>query len=205
MGRKAADKPSLFQRRDSPNWWARFSIKGQGQIRIALGTADEVEAQRLAQKEYDRAVVRAEEGLLAVRSSFEKVAREYVAHLRAEVAAGEKKAYVVRDYPPIINRYFIPYFGKKAIDAITSGDVARYHVWRKAYWINGPGAEIRHIEYVRGGKKLFRPVRREVPTTSRLQGEASLLRSLFNFAVRYDMTPFLQTEMAPVFSLSRRV
>ena len=186
MGRKAVEKPTLFKRGDSPNYWARFSITGQGQIRIALGTADEAEAQRLAQKEYDRAIVRAEEGLLAVRSSFEKVAREYIAELKAEVLAGTKKAYVERDYPPVIERYFIPYFGKRAIDGITSGDIHRYQVWRQTYWITGPGAETKHIEYVRGGKKLYRPVKREAPTSSRLRGEASLLRQLFNFAAKHD-------------------
>ena len=186
MGRKAVEKPTLFKRGDSPNYWARFSITGQGQIRIALGTADEADAQRLAQKEYDRAIVRAEEGLLAVRSSFEKVAREYIAELKAEVLAGTKKAYVERDYPPVIERYFIPYFGKRAIDGITSGDIHRYQVWRQTYWITGPGAETKHIEYVRGGKKLYRPVKREAPTSSRLRGEASLLRQLFNFAAKHD-------------------
>jgi integrase len=186
LGRKAVDKPTLFKRGDSPNYWARFSIAGQGQIRIALGTDDEAEAQRLAQKEYERAIVRAEEGLLAVRSSFEKVAREYIAELKAEVLAGTKKPYVERDYPPVIERYFIPFFGKKAIDGITSGDIHRYQVWRQTYWISGPGAETKHIEYIRGGKKLYRPVKREAPTSSRMRGEASLLRQLFNFAAKHD-------------------
>ena len=94
MGRKAVDKPTLLKRGDSPSFWARFSIAGQGQIWMALGTADEVEAQRIADKEYGRAIVRAEEGLLAVRSSFEKVARDYIAELEAEVLSGTKKAYV---------------------------------------------------------------------------------------------------------------
>lgn len=66
MGRKAADKPFVFKRADGPNYRARFTIKGQGQIRIALRTADESEANLIEQKEFDRAVVRAEEGLVAV-------------------------------------------------------------------------------------------------------------------------------------------
>lgn len=186
MGRIAGAKPTLFKRKDSPNYWVRFSLPGQGQIRIALGTADPVEAERLAQKEFGRAQVRAEEGLLAIKSSFEKVAREFIEEIRAEVTSGAKKAYLLRDYPPVIERYFIAYFGKKAIDAITSGDIHRYQVWRQSYWISGPGADIKHIEYVRGGKKLYRPVKRDAPTSSRMRGEASLLRQLFNFAAKHD-------------------
>lgn len=186
MGRIAANKPVLFLRKDSPNYWVRFTLKGQGQIRLALGTSDPAEAEKLAQREYQRAVLRAEEGLLAVKSSFEKVAREYIAELKAEVANGTKKPYVTRDYPPVIERYFIAYFGKRAIDGITSGDIHRYQVWRQSYWVSGPGAEIKHIEYERGGKKLYRPVKRDVPTSSRLRGEASLLRQVFTFAAKHD-------------------
>jgi hypothetical protein len=134
---------------------------------------DEAEANTTAQKEFDRAIVRAEEGLLAARSSFERVPREYIAELKAEVASGAGKAYLTRDYPPVIERYFIPYFGKRSIDSITSGDIHRYQIWRQTYWISGPGTEVKHIEYERGGKKLYRPVKREAPTSSRLRGEAS--------------------------------
>ncbi|SDG53551.1 hypothetical protein [Pelagibacterium luteolum] len=181
MAKTEATEPKVFQRKDSPNYWVRFSIKGQGQIRMPLGTADEAEALQLAQREHQRAVLRAEEGLLAVKSSFEKVAREYSADLKAQVAAGEAKPYVERDYPPIIERYFIAYFGKRPIDAITSGEIQRYQVWRKAYWVTGPGKDVRYIEYERGGKRLSRPAKHEQPTLSCLRKEASLLRSLFTY------------------------
>lgn len=184
-----ATAPQIFKRKDSPNYWVRFSIKGQGQIRIPLGTADESEAQLLAQREHQRAVLRAEEGLLAVKSSFEKVAREYIAQLRSEVAAGEKSAHMGKDYPPIIERYFIPYFAKKPIDAITSGEIHRYQTWRRAYWLSGPGADIRFIEYERGGRRLTRPAKHEAPSESRMRGEASVLRAIFNFAARNDYIP----------------
>lgn len=186
MSSTHASAPKIFKRKDSPNYWVRFSITGQGQIRLSLGTSDEAEAQRLAQREYQRAVLRAEEGLLAVKSSFEKVAREYIAELKASVKTGAAKPYVQRDYPPVIERYFIVYFGKKPIDAITSGDISRYQSWRQSYWTSGPGKDIEFIEYERHGKRLRRPVKREQPTLSRLRTEASLLRSLFTYAVKQD-------------------
>ena len=103
MGRIAGAKPTLFQRKDSPNYWARFSLLEQGQIRIALGTADPIEAERLAQKEFGRAQVRAEWGLLTFKSCFENVAREYIEELKAAVPNGAKKSNVLRDYPQSSN------------------------------------------------------------------------------------------------------
>lgn len=51
MGKTAANGPVLFLRNDSPNFWMRFCLKGQGQIRLALGTSNPAEAEKLAQRE----------------------------------------------------------------------------------------------------------------------------------------------------------
>ena len=39
----------LYQCRDGARWYMRFSIKGQGQQLVALGTCDKAEADYLAQ------------------------------------------------------------------------------------------------------------------------------------------------------------
>lgn len=76
----------VFQRPDSPNYWVRFSIPGQGQKRIGLKTPDITEAARRAEREYQRALWSAEEGILPGKTSFDKVARQYLAS--AKTAAG---------------------------------------------------------------------------------------------------------------------
>lgn len=46
----------VFARGDSPYFWVRFSVPGQGQRRIRLKTMDEAEAYKRAELEYLRAV-----------------------------------------------------------------------------------------------------------------------------------------------------
>ena len=46
----------VIARGDSPYFWVRFSVPGQGQRRIGLKTMDEAEAFKRAELEYQRAV-----------------------------------------------------------------------------------------------------------------------------------------------------
>lgn len=71
----------IFRRTGSSVWWVRFSIRGEGQIRQSLGTADELEAQRKASKIWHEAVYRKENGLKAVQRSFRVVAEEFIEHM----------------------------------------------------------------------------------------------------------------------------
>lgn len=88
---------------------------------------------------------------------------------------------------PLIERYFIPFFDKKPIDAITDADVTRYAEWRKSYWTTGPGKDQTHLEYVRAGKRIKRPATelRRVPSLSSQRGEAVVLRQLFRQAAKW--------------------
>jgi len=72
----------VFQRADSPNYWVRFSIPGHGQKRIGLKTPDLTEANKLAEREYNRAVWSAEEGILPGKTSFDSLACPGSAPLR---------------------------------------------------------------------------------------------------------------------------
>lgn len=76
------DQPKLpyvvFSRGDSPSLWVRFSIPGQGQKRICLKTFNEEKAKRRAGIEYQRSLWSAEQGTLPGRTSFDKIARQYL-------------------------------------------------------------------------------------------------------------------------------
>ena len=58
------------------------------------------------------------------------------------------------DYAPTIERYLKPYFAGKTIDSITATDICKYRIWRREYWVTGPGSTINTIEYQRGGPQL---------------------------------------------------
>src|SRR5690606_37071585 len=108
----------VFLRKDSPYYWVRFSIPGQGQKRIGLKTDDPDEAAKLAERQYQRAVWSAEEGLLHGKTSFDKLAREYVASAeKAAKAAPKQHSKAVADRA-VLDRYMIPFFGKSTITSI---------------------------------------------------------------------------------------
>jgi integrase len=173
----------VFQRADSANWWMRFSLPGQGQIRLGLKTRDPDEAAKKAATEYQRAVFQAEHNLLPGKMSFDKVARRFLDSI--EAPAEQKKAHATYvSHKGVIDRYLIPHFGKMPIAAITEPKLYAYIEWRRTFWTTGPGKSLKHIQYERGGRKLFTSARHEEPKLSTLRREAVTLRAVFNFAAR---------------------
>jgi hypothetical protein len=190
MSAGAADENrpyQIFQREGSARWHMRFSMAGEGQIRKSLGTSDEREAERKAQEIWYEANYRAKQGLKPVLKSFAHVAEEFIDQIQREVERGERHKDHEQRFPALIRRYFIPFFGERAIDAIGDKDITRYLEWRKTYWTTGPGKEIQHIEYRRGGKTLRRPVgdMRRLASLSSQRSEAVVLRQLFRQAARW--------------------
>lgn len=174
----------VFLRKDSPYYWVRFSIPGQGQKRIGLKTDDPDEAAKLAERQYQRAVWSAEEGLLHGKTSFDKLAREYVASAeKAAKAAPKQHSKAVADRA-VLDRYMIPFFGKSTITSINVPKLNQYMDWRRTYWTEGPGKDLLVIDYERNGKKLYRPARHIEATQSTLRREAVTLRAVFKHAVR---------------------
>ena len=188
MGRAAGKEPyAIFQRTGSVVWWVRFSIRGEGQIRKSLGTSDETDARRQAAKLWHEAQYRKENGLRAVQRTFRAVAEEFCNHMDLLSERGEVRYDRGDRIRPLVERYFVPFFDKKPIDAITDADAYRYLEWRKSYWTTGPGKDQTHIEYIRAGKRIRRPATdmRRVPSLSSQRGEAVVLRQLFRQAAKW--------------------
>lgn len=205
---------SIYRREGSSIWWVRFSIRHEGQIRRSLETRDEIEAQRKANKLWHEAQYRKENGLRAIQRSFRVVAEEFVAHMDLLAVRGEVRHDRGDRIRPLVERYFIPFFDNKLIDAITDADVTRYTEWRKTYWTTGPGKDQTHIEYVRAGKRIKRPATemRRVPSLSSQRGEAVVLRQLLRQAAKWGYisqsqipdvdTPRVPPSPRPTFSFS---
>ena len=87
----AASEPfQLFKRAGSAKWWVRFSVKGQGQIRLSLATDDEAQARRKAQEQWFEANYRAKQGITAVGKNFAQVAEEFIEQVEREAERGER-------------------------------------------------------------------------------------------------------------------
>lgn len=80
---------TIFQRPGSTVWWMRFSIRGEGQIRKSLGTSDEADAYRRANKIWHDALYRKENGLRAVQRTFRAVAEEFCLYMDGLSDRGE--------------------------------------------------------------------------------------------------------------------
>src|SRR5690606_3013297 len=174
----------LFQRKDSPNWWMRFSIKGHGQKRIGLKTPDFELARVLAEREYQKAVWSAEAGVLQGKTSFNKLAEQYLDRLDKLSQTNPKHRTKYHHDKGIIDRYLIPYFGKKTVTSITHARVQEYLEWRRQYWTTGPGKDEYAIKYERrDGRQHSRPVQHIEPALSTLRREAVTLRNVFKQAV----------------------
>ncbi|MEP1208453.1 MAG: tyrosine-type recombinase/integrase [Rhizobiaceae bacterium] len=173
----------IHKRGSSRNYWMRFSIKGFGQQRYALGTEDLGEAHEIAERKYQTAVIKAENEILEGRTSFDYLADQYVAGLFVQAEADPKKLSNARYAKRICERYLKPYFKRRTIASIGAPKVNSYIEWRKIFWTTGPGKDIKEITYVRGKDEPSRPVQRIVPSPNTLKRESNILRGVFKHAV----------------------
>jgi len=111
---RVEDRPYVIHKRGaSKNYWMRFSIKGHGQQRYSLGTADLDEAYQVAEQKYQEATVKAKHDILEGRTSFDYLADQYVTGLFEEAAANPKRLANARYAKRICDRYLKPYFRRK--------------------------------------------------------------------------------------------
>lgn len=197
MNENDNSKPyTLFKPKNSKRWWVRFSITGQGQQRISLGTQDEKEAKQRAQEEWYGARALDKAGLSVTKKRFPDIAEEFIAQIQHEVNSGQKMPYDISQFAPIIRRYFYEHFGNRQLASISAADIDAYWPFRESYWTTGPGRNVKFICYERTTivdgfaetKKLKRPVRREPPKRSTLSKEAMLLRQMFEFGLKRKYT-----------------
>lgn len=177
---------SLFQRRGGSIWSVRFSSGGK-QIRKSLDTDDYDEAHHRAYQMWSEADYRVKNGLTATIHPFHEVAEEFIKLVESESERGNYSEYQPRDWPPVIRRYLIGFFGDKSIDTIREPDIERYIEWRRTYWTTGPGKDIGYIRYERGGKIPRRSAKHEVPSISRQRGELVIVRALFQQALKWGI------------------
>lgn len=125
-GLNDGDKYKVYKPSNSNKYWVRFSIRGQGQQRIPLGTYDESKTDGLTNAAWHEANALHKAGLSVTRKRFKTIAEEFIKEIELEVECGEKEEYQLKQYMPIIRRYFIKNFEKKMLFAITAADIEEY-------------------------------------------------------------------------------
>lgn len=163
----------LYKQANTKNWLVRFSIKGQGQIRKSLGTDNELDARRKAERIYYEALIRSEQGLDPRAKKVRVIADEWL-----------KETTLTPPEMTVLNRYLIGFFGDKTPGDITTKSVAQFIKWRRDYWISGPGKNIDFIPYERNGRTIRRPVDKTIPKPSTLHSVEALLLKFLKFCER---------------------
>lgn len=169
----------------------RFSMGGK-QIRKSLETDNADEARHRAYEIWGEANYRVKNGLTATVRPFSVVAEEFISLIILESERNERSEYHPRDWPPVIRRYLVGFFGDKPIDTIREPDIERYMEWRRQYWVSGPGKDIEFIRYERNGRILRRSAQHEIPSISRQRGELVIVRALFQQSVKWGYSSKLE-------------
>ena len=190
----------IHKRKNSKNYWMRFSIKGFGQQRYGLGTDNLEEAHLIADEKYREATFKAKHEILEGKSSFNYLSDQYVAGLYAEAKEKSNVLTKARYAEAVCERYLKPYFKRRTISSIGTPKVNAYIEWRKIYWTTGDGKDEKVVPSKRNGKKFERPVQKVVPTISTLKRETSVLRGVFKHAVRLG---FITTGQIPLIEFEK--
>jgi hypothetical protein len=175
---------TVYTRPDSPSYWVGLHLPNGGRLQKSLRTNKLETARERATKIFDELVWRDRLGLTQETKTFADAAKAWLKHIQGDIRAGQRNSRNLADYEPVVWRYLIPFFGDKAVDAIKMTDVERYKIWRRDFWITGPGSQEKQV-YMRHGKQIISNKRhkRTAPSPSTINGENTVLRSVLKYAV----------------------
>lgn len=119
----------LYKRGNSTVWQARFKLYDKRWHSISTKHHNFEFASRAACEIYDEARFRERMGVSYTRYKFDAVAKATIKELEAEIAAGIRTM-TNSDYIRAINKYLIPFFGKRNLENIDNTHIREYEIWR---------------------------------------------------------------------------
>ena len=173
----ADDRITLYQRDDVKNglWHCRITMKGvRGYIRRSTGKTDYNDAKTVAIKILGELELREKQNQPLRPQTFKVVAAAYLRDALTRHKEGRNSEGRYNLIKGTLNRYLVPYFGKRDITLIQKKDIIAYRQWRQDYWLTGPGKDDTHAHKVR-------------PTSATLKQEMTVLRGVFNFGVDMNL------------------
>ena len=167
-------KITLYHRDDVKDglWHCRFHVKGhRGYIRRSTAETDLERAKLAAARHYTEVEVRQQNNLPVKKQYFAQVAQSFMKEVDRSTAERRKCVGRSNVIKGTLNRYLIPYWGKRDITHIQKADLIAYRQWRKDYWITGPGKDVKSVS------------RKKVPAPQTLKMEWTALRGVFQHGV----------------------
>ena len=138
----------LFRIPNNRVWQCRDRLLAGGWRRKTTGQRNRIDAARAACQCFDGARYRERLGLTSERHLFKTAAIETITELRAELAAARGRR-IYRDYATAIERYLLPFFGERSLDAIRQQDVVEFERWRDQQLGRTPAASTKSLKMLR--------------------------------------------------------
>ena len=175
----------LYRRNGKPIYHARMAVDGvEGYIVQSTRKTDLAEAIRVAEEKYDDYRYRVRNGLETSRITFTTLWRRWwEIHSRTERVGPHRLRYI----KGTVERYFLPFFGEKALSEIDDAALAGYWDWRRNFWSSEEGLEkIEKAQKSRTTEK--RPYKQKlgnvarVPSPKTMKMEQTVFRQIFFWA-----------------------
>jgi len=124
-------KITLYIREKSEYWQVRFLLPNKEYMRLSTGEYDLERAKTQAVILYETFKTKIKMGTPLRVKTFGDVARLVLKDIRASKQQNKfKKTY--RDYVFVIQKYLLPFFGKKNIAELTAEDITEFEAWRES-------------------------------------------------------------------------
>lgn len=183
----------LFTRDGSPYYYCQIKKPDTGKwVQRSTKTTDKDEALIIAQDWFSEMRILHKRGYSSTPSMFSKACNFYLQDLDKEQALFERtdgnKGRSLKDlksFRVIVEQFIKPYFGDKSIDAISNADVQSFFDWRRTYWTEGPGKDVKFKKYERGGRIVERLVNHVEATDGTVARCGLVLTDLYKSAVRH--------------------
>ena len=129
----------MFKRPRSAVWQCRFKQQNNTWVRLSTKKTSIENAIAAACLIYDEARFRQKLGLAIKAETFEQIAITTISELQKQLDAGNGKV-VYKTYITCIEKYFLPYFADRQLEAITHADVTAFEQWRNRQMTKTPKA-----------------------------------------------------------------
>ena len=141
-------KVRLYKRPNSSKWQCSASLGG-AEHRSTTKQSSLAQAKDVAEDWYLKLRDIHRRGEVESGKRFRTVAEKFWKEYPI-ITAGERSPIYVKLHRERLDRYLIPYFGKKGIKSITSGTIQDYRIWRRENGRNGkpPSRSTMHQEIV---------------------------------------------------------
>jgi len=173
---------TLYKRSDhnDPKWQMRIKVPGSTKsVRESTKCKDFERAKEVAMERYFEIKLQLKNNIPVFSKTFGELCREILKDVTKKFERGEITKESLAHYKSKIEKFYIPFFGRKQISAINQATVDDFWDWRIDYWKN----EGRTI-------KGPMPDKDHTPKASTLHNESTILNMVLTKAITKGLMPY---------------